>query len=76
MTFVSEWIGLKNEDSVALTKNGPGRGFVKVANKIWIDDLGFELEEPDFFPTKERCPRSYLARLQKQFLRQDAISGS
>ncbi|KAL1883794.1 hypothetical protein VTK73DRAFT_8330 [Phialemonium thermophilum] len=54
--FVEEWIGLKPESGPLLTKNGPGRSFVRVAQKMWIDDQGFELEEPDFFLDEDRMP--------------------
>ncbi|KAB5572362.1 Spc98 family-domain-containing protein [Coniochaeta sp. 2T2.1] len=54
--FVEEWIGLKPEEGLVMTKNGPGRSFVKVENKMWVDDQGFELEEPDYFLDEESMP--------------------
>jgi hypothetical protein len=54
--FVEEWVGLKPETGIAITKNGPGKGFVKVENKLWVDDQGFELEEPDYFLDDENMP--------------------
>ncbi|KAK3956198.1 Spc98 family-domain-containing protein [Pseudoneurospora amorphoporcata] len=54
--FVEEWIGLKNETGAPISKTGSGKSFVKVADKMWIDDHGFELEEPDFFLDEERMP--------------------
>ena len=54
--FVAEWIGLKEEEGIILTKDAPGKGFVKIGDKIWIDDLGFELEEPDYFLAEEKMP--------------------
>lgn len=54
--FVEKWVGLKAEDSMAVTKTGPGRAFVKVADKVWIDDMGYELEEPDFFLDEDKMP--------------------
>ena len=57
MGFVEEWIGLKPEDGgLAVTKSGPGRSFVKVENRMWVDDQGFELEEPDFFLDERNMP--------------------
>lgn len=55
-TFVEEWVGLKAEEGIPINKKGPGRGFVRVADKIWIDDQGYELEEPDFFLDEENVP--------------------
>lgn len=54
--FVEEWVGLKLEDGVALTKTGPGRAFVKTIDKVWIDDMGYELEEADFFLDEDKLP--------------------
>ena len=54
--FVEEWIGLKNETGAPMSKTGSGKSFVKVADKMWIDDHGFELEEPDFFLDEDRMP--------------------
>ncbi|KAL2021949.1 hypothetical protein VTK56DRAFT_6368 [Thermocarpiscus australiensis] len=54
--FVEEWIGLKAEEGMAVTKTGPGRGFIKVADKMWIDDQGFELEEADYFLDEGKMP--------------------
>ncbi|KAK0714633.1 Spc98 family-domain-containing protein [Lasiosphaeris hirsuta] len=54
--FVEEWIGLKAEEGTPITKAGPSKGFIKVADKVWIDDLGYELEEPDFFLDEEKMP--------------------
>ncbi|KAK3491688.1 Spc98 family-domain-containing protein [Neurospora crassa] len=54
--FVEEWIGLKNEEGAPISKTGSGKSFVKVADKMWIDDHGFELEEPEFFLDEDRMP--------------------
>lgn len=54
--FVGEWIGLRPEEGLVMTKDGPGRSFVKVGNKMWVDDQGFELEEPDYFLDEEAMP--------------------
>jgi hypothetical protein len=54
--FIEEWIGLKPEQGIVMTKAGPGRSFVKVENKMWVDDQGFELEEPDYFLDGEAMP--------------------
>ncbi|KAK4166001.1 Spc98 family-domain-containing protein [Cladorrhinum sp. PSN259] len=54
--FVEEWIGVKNEQGILITKKGTGKGFVKVADKMWIDDQGFELEEADYFLDHRRVP--------------------
>ncbi|KAL2267501.1 hypothetical protein VTJ83DRAFT_4778 [Remersonia thermophila] len=54
--FVEEWIGLKPEEGFALDKKGSGKGFVKVADMMWIDDQGFELEEADYFFDEKKLP--------------------
>lgn len=54
--FVEEWVGLKAEEGIVMTKNGPGRSFVKVETSMWIDDQGFELEEPDYFLDEAKVP--------------------
>ena len=54
--FVEEWIGLKPEEGFVITKTGPGKGFVKVESRMWIDDQGFELQEPDYFLDEANVP--------------------
>lgn len=54
--FVEAWIGLKQEDGVPITKDGPGKGFVRVDTNVWIDDQGFELAEPDYFLDMDNMP--------------------
>lgn len=54
--FVEAWIGLRMEDGVPITKDGPGKGFVRVDTNMWIDDQGFELTEPDYFLDMDNMP--------------------
>lgn len=54
--FVEEWIGLKPEEGTRVSKAGPGKGFVKVESNMWIDDQGFELEEPNYFLDSDNMP--------------------
>jgi hypothetical protein len=54
--FVEEWVGLRTENGIAMAKTGPSKGFVHVADKMWIDDQGFELEEADYFLDEDRVP--------------------
>lgn len=56
LDFVAGWIGLQREDGVPLSKNGEGKGFIRVDSNIWIDDQGFELEEPDYFLDLDNMP--------------------
>ncbi|KAK3905444.1 Spc98 family-domain-containing protein [Staphylotrichum tortipilum] len=56
LEFVEEWLGFKAEEGTPITKNGPGKGFVKVADKMWIDDQGFELEEAEYFLDEDKVP--------------------
>ncbi|KAL2120523.1 hypothetical protein VTJ04DRAFT_4550 [Mycothermus thermophilus] len=54
--LVEEWVGLKPDEAFPLDKKGPGKGFIRVADKMWIDDQGFELEEPDYFLDRDKLP--------------------
>ncbi|POS78627.1 hypothetical protein DHEL01_v202976 [Diaporthe helianthi] len=54
--FVEEWIGLKPEEGTRIDKSGSGKGFVRVENHMWIDDQGFELEEPDYVLDSDNMP--------------------
>lgn len=54
--FVEEWIGLRPEEGTRINKSGPGKGFVKIENNMWIDDQGFELEEPDYVLDSDNMP--------------------
>ncbi|TEY67397.1 hypothetical protein BOTCAL_0127g00110 [Botryotinia calthae] len=56
LEFTGEWLGLKREDGVPLTKDGPGKSFVKVDKKEWVDEAGLELNEPDFILDLENVP--------------------
>lgn len=54
--FVEEWIGLRPEMGLPISKDGPGKSFVRVDDSIWIDDQGFELSEPDYFLDMDNMP--------------------
>ncbi|KAI0100838.1 Spc97/Spc98 family protein [Nemania sp. FL0031] len=54
--FAERWIGVKAEDGFPLTKDGPGKGFVKVQSISKVDDVGFELEERDYVLDEARMP--------------------
>lgn len=54
--LVEEWIGLKKEKGIPITKDGPGKGFVRVDDSMWVDDQGFELAEPDYFLDMDNMP--------------------
>lgn len=54
--FVEEWIGLRPEEGTRINKSGPGKSFVKIENNMWIDDQGFELEEPDYVLDSDNMP--------------------
>ncbi|PQE31230.1 Spc97 Spc98 family protein [Rutstroemia sp. NJR-2017a WRK4] len=56
LEFASGWLGLQRELGVPLTKSGPGKSFVKVDDKEWIDEAGLELNEPDFVLDFEMVP--------------------
>lgn len=54
--LVEEWIGLKKEEGIPISKAGPGKGFVRVDDSMWVDDQGFELAEPDYFLDMDNMP--------------------
>ncbi|KAJ4390028.1 hypothetical protein N0V93_007501 [Gnomoniopsis smithogilvyi] len=54
--LVEEWVGLKKEEGIPITKDGPGKGFVRVDDSMWVDDQGFELAEPDYFLDMDNMP--------------------
>lgn len=54
--LVEEWVGLKKEEGIPITKDGPGKGFVRVDDNMWVDDQGFELTEPDYFLDMDNMP--------------------
>ena len=60
LEFTSEWLGLQRETGLALTKQGVGKSFVKVEDREWIDEQGFELQERDFVLDYDRVP-SFIA---------------
>lgn len=54
--FVQKWIGVRSEAGNPMTKDGPGRSFVKVENVAFMDDFGIEVEEPDYVLDETRMP--------------------
>ncbi|PVH82604.1 hypothetical protein DL98DRAFT_653007 [Cadophora sp. DSE1049] len=56
LEFASEWLGLQREAGLPLTKEGPGKSFVKVDNKEWVDDQGLEMNEPDYVLDYDKVP--------------------
>ncbi|KAI8946196.1 Spc97/Spc98 family protein [Xylaria longipes] len=54
--FAEKWIGVKAEEGVPLTKDGPGKSFVKVQNVTRVDDFGFETEEREYVLDETRMP--------------------
>ncbi|KAI0431672.1 Spc97/Spc98 family protein [Xylaria sp. FL1042] len=46
--FAEKWIGVKAEEGFPITKDGPGKGFVKVENISRVDDFGFEVDEREY----------------------------
>ncbi|KAI0404589.1 Spc97/Spc98 family protein [Xylaria palmicola] len=54
--FVEKWIGVKPEEGFPVTKEGPGKSFVKVQNISIVDDFGFESEERDYVLDETRVP--------------------
>jgi len=56
LEFASEWLGLQREAGLPMTKTGAGKSFVKVENRERVDELGEELEEPDYVLDYDRVP--------------------
>ncbi|CAK7262839.1 hypothetical protein SEPCBS57363_000248 [Sporothrix epigloea] len=57
LSFVGEWIGLgPNSKATLWTGEFKGKGFVRPCERIWVDDMGTELAEPDYFYDEDRMP--------------------
>jgi hypothetical protein len=56
LEFVSEWLGLRIDTGLPLTKEGNGKSFVKVTDKEWVDEQGLELQARDYVLDYERVP--------------------
>jgi len=70
LEWVGEWIGIRMEEGIGMSKERmlakkPGRGFVKTAKVMVVDDQGYELEEPEFFMEEEKVPRFVPGELAK-----------
>jgi hypothetical protein len=61
LDFVEQWIGLAPESGLRVTKAGPGKAFVKVESRVLVDDMGIELEEPEYFFDEDFMP-SFIPR--------------
>ncbi|KAI0532613.1 Spc97/Spc98 family protein [Xylaria digitata] len=54
--FAEKWIGVKAEEGFPITKDGPGKSFIKVENFSRVDDFGFEFEEREYVLDEARMP--------------------
>ena len=56
--FVGAWIGLDPRSSKATLWTGEfqSKSFVRLDNRVWIDDMGTELAEPDYFLDEDKMP--------------------
>ncbi|KAI3317455.1 hypothetical protein HD806DRAFT_515121 [Xylariaceae sp. AK1471] len=54
--FAEKWIGVKAEEGFPLTKEGPGKSFVKIKNITSVDDFGFEIEERNYILDESHMP--------------------
>ncbi|CAJ2514259.1 Uu.00g023780.m01.CDS01 [Anthostomella pinea] len=54
--FAEKWVGVKAEEGIPITKEGPGKSFVRVDNIAMMDDFGFEAEDPDYILDETRMP--------------------
>ncbi|KAL2889630.1 Spc97 / Spc98 family protein [Ceratocystis lukuohia] len=56
--FIEEWVGLKHEDGMPMSKDdvGASKHFVKVESEIFVDDFGEEVEEIDFRLDRAKMP--------------------
>ncbi|KAI0520786.1 Spc97/Spc98 family protein [Xylaria bambusicola] len=54
--FVEQWIGVKAEEAFPMTKDGPGKSFVKIEDVSRVDDFGFETEEHEYVLDEARMP--------------------
>ncbi|KAK6073080.1 Spc97/Spc98 family protein [Seiridium cupressi] len=56
LDFAQKWMGLNTEDGNPMTKDGPGKSFVKVEDVAYVDDFGLENEEVDYVLDERRVP--------------------
>ncbi|KAI1272574.1 Spc97/Spc98 family protein [Xylaria sp. FL0933] len=54
--FAEKWIGVKAEEGFPITKDSPGKSFVKVDNISRVDDFGFEVDEREYVLDEARMP--------------------
>jgi len=60
LEFVSEWLGLRREAGLLISKEGQGRSFVAITDKEWVDEQGIELQEKDYVLNYDKVP-SFIA---------------
>ncbi|KAL2260254.1 hypothetical protein VTK26DRAFT_5772 [Humicola hyalothermophila] len=56
LEFVQEWIGLRIEEGVPVSKQGPGKSFVRVADRVSEDDQGRKRADSYYFLDEDRIP--------------------
>lgn len=56
LEFTGEWLGLRRETGLPLTKGGNGKSFVKVTDREWVDDRGLDIQERDYVLNYDRVP--------------------
>ena len=60
LEFVGEWIGLRREEGIPITKEGQGKSFIQVTDKEWVDEQGLEIQQRDFVLDYDKVP-SFIA---------------
>ncbi|KAL5890035.1 hypothetical protein ACKVWC_005254 [Pyricularia oryzae] len=56
LEFAEEWVGLRPETGIPISKEGHGKGFVAVETRIYGENTEHELEDSDYFLKEENVP--------------------
>ncbi|TLD21162.1 hypothetical protein PspLS_09000 [Pyricularia sp. CBS 133598] len=56
LEFAEEWIGLRPETGIPISKQGRGKGFVAVETHVYGANTEHELEDADYFLKEENVP--------------------
>ncbi|KAI6353887.1 hypothetical protein MCOR25_008839 [Pyricularia grisea] len=56
LEFAEEWVGLRPETGIPISKDGRGKGFVTVETQVYGENTEHELEDADYFLKEDNVP--------------------
>jgi len=56
LEFANEWIGVRRNSGLPMSKTGTSKAFVRVESRAWTNEQGEDFEEPDYMLNRDKIP--------------------